>query len=153
VHRPRSDHDGATPHSAGLATLGLIRTASIAGRDDLRGVVDSVIQTHAFALEHSPAAFPTLARATLLAERGLSVAVIVGDPEDAATRSLAACARRALHPEDAVIVARTDTPPAHVDPLWLRGRKPVEDRPTAYICRGVECSLPAMSADELEPLC
>jgi uncharacterized protein YyaL (SSP411 family) len=153
VHRPRSDHDGATPHSAGLAALGLIRAATIGGRNNLRRVADSVFRTHAFALERSPAAFPTLARAALVAEHGLSVAVIVGDPEDSAARSLADCARRALRPEDAVIVARPDAPPADVDPHWLQGRKPVESRPTAYVCHGVECSLPAVSTDELEPLC
>ena len=27
VHRPRSDHDGATPHSTGVAVLGLLRFA------------------------------------------------------------------------------------------------------------------------------
>jgi uncharacterized protein YyaL (SSP411 family) len=153
VHRPRSDHDGATPHSTGLAALGLLRAAAIGGRNDLRRVADGVFRTHAFALERSPAAFPTLARAALVAERGLSVAVIVGDPEDAATRGLADCARRALRPEDAVIVARPDAPPANVDPHWLQGRKPVDARPTAYVCRGVECSLPALTADELGPLC
>jgi uncharacterized protein YyaL (SSP411 family) len=153
VHRPRSDHDGATPHSAGLATLGLVRTAAIGGREDLRRVADSVFRTHAFALERSPAAFPTLARAALVAERGLSVAVIVGEPEDPAARALAECARRTLRPEDAVIVARPDELPANVDAHWLQGRKPVDGRPTAYVCRGVECSLPALSADELEPLC
>jgi hypothetical protein len=153
VCRPRSDHDGATPHSAGLAALGLVRAAAIGGRSDLRHVADSVFRTHAFLLERSPAAFPTLARAALVAERGLSVAVIVGDSEDPATRALAECARRTLRPEDATIVAQPDAPPAHVDPHWLQGRKPVEGRPTAYVCRGVECSLPALSADELEPLC
>jgi uncharacterized protein YyaL (SSP411 family) len=153
VHRPRSDHDGATPHSTGLAVLGLVRAASIGGRDDLRRVVDSVFRTHAFVLERSPAAFPTLARAALVAERGLSVAVIVGDLEDPATRELAECARRTLRPEDAVIVAPPDAPPDHVDPHWLQGRKPIDARPAAYVCRGVECSLPARSADELEPLC
>src|SRR5262249_20826672 len=35
AHRPRSDHDGATPHSTGLAVLGLLRCAALAGRDEL----------------------------------------------------------------------------------------------------------------------
>jgi uncharacterized protein YyaL (SSP411 family) len=119
----------------------------------LRRVVDSVFRTHAFVLERSPAALPTLARAALVAERGLSVAVIVGDPEESATQGLAECARRTLRPEDAIIVARADATLAHVDPHWLQGRKPIDGRPTAYVCRGVECSLPALSADELERLC
>ncbi len=108
VVRPRSDHDGATPHSAGLATMGLLRAASIAGRSDLRSLADRVLQTHASRLEHSPEALPTLARAALAAERGLSLALIVGNPEDAATRALAARARTALRPEDAVLVVQPE---------------------------------------------
>jgi hypothetical protein len=173
VVRPRSDHDGATPHSAGLATMGLLRAASIAGRSDLRSLADRVLQTHASRLEHSPEALPTLARAALAAERGLSLALIVGNPEDAATRALAARARTALRPEDAVLVVQPeisdkpselsgkpsessrepDSSPIGVDPNWISGRELVDGQPAAYVCRGVECSLPALSPDELTTLC
>ena len=47
VHRPRSDHDGATPHSTGLAVLGLLRAAELAGRADLRRIAERVIEKHA----------------------------------------------------------------------------------------------------------
>jgi uncharacterized protein YyaL (SSP411 family) len=159
VVRPRSDHDGATPHSAGLAAMGLLRAASIAGRSDLRGLADRVLRTHASRLERSPEALPTLARAALAAERGLSVALIVGDPEHAATRALAARARAALRPEDAVLVvppesgAKPGASPIGVDPHWISGRQLVDGQPAAYVCRGVECSLPALSPDELTTLC
>jgi hypothetical protein len=153
--------------------MGLLRAASIAGRSDLQSLADRVLQTHASRLEHSPEALPTLARAALTAERGLSVALIVGDPEDAATRALAAQARAALRPEDAVLVvrpessvkpsessvnpsessAKSSTSPIGVDPDWIRGRELVDGRPAAYVCRGVECSLPALSPDELTTLC
>ena len=159
VIRPRSDHDGATPHPAGLAAMGLLRAGSLAGRSDLRSLADRVLRTHASLLERSPEALPTLARAALAAERGLSVAVIVGAPEDAATRALAARARAALRPEDAVLVVQPESggkpgaSPIGVDPHWITGRELVDDRPTAYVCRGAECSLPALSPDELAPLC
>jgi uncharacterized protein YyaL (SSP411 family) len=187
VVRPRSDHDGATPHSAGLAAMGLLRAASIAGRSDLRSLADRVLRTHASLLERSPEALPTLARAALAAERGLSMALIVGDPEDAATRALAARARATLRPEDAVLVVQPEfnvkpgefnvkpgefnvkpgefsvkpsesgvepaTPPIGVDPHWITGRELVDGQPAAYVCRGVECSLPALSPDELATLC
>jgi uncharacterized protein YyaL (SSP411 family) len=155
VVRPRSDHDGATPHSAGLAAMGLLRAASVAGRSDLRSLAERVLRTYASRLEQAPEALPTLARAALAAERGLSVAVIVGDPEDAATRALAARARAALRPEDAVLVVQPESSasPVGVDSHWIGGRKLVDGRPAAYVCRGVECSLPALSPDELAALC
>jgi uncharacterized protein YyaL (SSP411 family) len=154
VHRPRSDHDGATPHSAGLATLGLLRVATLAGRPDLGRIAERVIVAHAAALERAPEAFPTLARAALAAERGLSVAVVRGDPEAAATRALAARARRVLLPEEAVLVVPPGDPaPAGIDPEWLRGREAADGRATAWVCRGVTCSLPVVEPDALAPLC
>jgi uncharacterized protein YyaL (SSP411 family) len=151
VHRPRSDHDGAMPHSTGLATLALLRISSLTGHEAWRGMAESVLRTHAFVLERAPEAYPTLSRAALAAERGLSVAVIVGEP-GAARDALASSARRVLTPEDAVVVAAPGRIPAGVDPSWLHERGPIEGRPAAYVCRGVTCSLPVTSPDALVPL-
>ncbi len=149
VHRPRSDHDGAMPHSTGLAVLGLVRAAEISGRGELRQVAERVLRSHAAVLERHPEHHPTLARAALLAEAGLAVGVVVGSSDDPGTRALAERARRVLGPEDAVIVAAAGEIPAGVDPAWLAGRDPVEGRPTAYVCRGVHCSLPVVDPAEL----
>ena len=152
AHRPRSDRDGATPDSAGLATLGLVRAATISGRDDLRAIVERLLRTHAFAMERAPEAHPTLARAALAAERGLSVAVIVGAESDPATRALAARARRVLAPEDAVLEAAPGAVSPDVDASWFADRGAAGGRPTAYICRGTTCSLPVTDPEALEPL-
>src|SRR5262245_57900312 len=151
VHRPRSDHDGATPHSTGLAVLGLLRTAELSGRADLPRIAERVIETHAPLLERAPQAFPTLARAALAAERGCSVAVVVGGERDPATRALATRARRVLGPADAVVVcAPGSAPPPGLAPSWLEGRDPQGGRPTAWICRGVTCSLPIVEPDAID---
>jgi len=150
--RPRSDHDGATPHSCGLAVLGLLRAASLAGRADLDDLARSVIGTHAFSLERAPEAFPTLARAALLSERGPSHAVIFGKLEDDATRALATRARFVLGPADAVIVAAKEVVQMDaIDKSWFKGRSAVDGRPTAYICRGTTCSAPVTTVEELVP--
>ena len=152
VHRPRSDHDGATPHSTGLAVLGLLRVADLAGRSDWLAISERVIATHAYVLERAPHAFPTLARAVLAAARGLCVAVIVGAPDAPATVALAARARRVLDPGDAVVVVAPGAPaPRGVAASWLAGREPRAGRPTAWLCRGVTCSLPIVEPGELAP--
>jgi hypothetical protein len=149
-HRPRSDHDGATPHSTGQALLGMLRTASLAGRADLARVAERVLRTHAFALERAPAAYPTLLRAAALAERGLALALVIGRETDTATHALAARARRVLAPEDGVVVvAPGGTPPQGLDPTWLTGRETRDGRATAYLCRGTTCSLPITDPEAL----
>ena len=143
VHRPRSDNDGATPQATGHAVLGLLRLADLCGNEELGRVARQVLDTHAFVLEQVPQAFPSLLRAAALAERGLSVAVVVGDPEQAATRALLAAARSELQLEDAVVpIAPGQAPPVAVASSWIDGRGAVNGRATAYVCRGTTCSLP-----------
>jgi len=152
AQRPRSDHDGATPHSTGLAVLGLLRAASLSSRGALRDVALHVLRTHALVLERAPEAFPSLARAASIAERGPSLALIAGAEDDAATHALATRARRVLAPEDAVVVALSQADAPALDPSWLAGRGPVAGRPAAYVCRGTTCSLPVTEPSALVPL-
>jgi uncharacterized protein YyaL (SSP411 family) len=112
-----------------------------------------VARTHAWALERAPAAYPTLARAVAVLERGVSVAVVVGDPGAPATFALAARARRILPPDDAVVLAAPGRPaPPGLDPTWLEGRGLVDGRSAAYVCRGTSCSLPVTDPVALAPL-
>jgi uncharacterized protein len=152
VHRPRSDHDGATPHSAGLAVAGLLRAATLSGRAELRSTAERVLRTHALSLERAPHTLPTLARAGAWAERQLSVAVVVGDGADPRTEALARTARRALGPEECVLVASPGAASALLDPTWLAGRTLRGGAPAAYVCRGVECSLPLTEPAEIAAL-
>jgi hypothetical protein len=150
VHRPRSEPDGATPNAAGSAALGLLRAAALSGRGEWHDAAVRVLRANAYLIERAPAAFPTFARAAAIAERGLSVAVVIGDATDPATAALADRARRVLAPEDGVIVAAPGAaPPASLDRTWLVGREAIGGRATAYICRGTTCSLPIHEPDAL----
>jgi hypothetical protein len=153
VHRPQTDHDGATPSAAGLAVLGLCRLAQLSGLAPIQAWADGVIASQAVALERQPHAHPTLLRAVALRSRGLSVAVIVGDPDADDTHALAERARRILLPEDAVVVAAPGSDrPVAVAASWLEGREPMDGRATAYVCHGQRCSLPVTDPGELVPL-
>ncbi|MFI5318621.1 MAG: thioredoxin domain-containing protein [Myxococcota bacterium] len=152
VHRPRSDHDGATPHSAGLAVVGLLRAAALSGRRELRATAERVLRTHAFALERAPHALPTLARAGAWAERQVGVAVVIGGAEDPRTAALARAARRALGPEEHVLVAAPGSASALLDPSWLAGKTLLAGAPAAYVCRGTTCSLPVAEPEALAAL-
>jgi hypothetical protein len=148
VVRPLSDLDGATPSGAGLATLGLVRLASLAGRRDLLEVAESVLSTWARAAGAVPLQFPTLLRAGALLEAGPCVALVVGEPEDPRSIALARRAREIVGPEDAVVVAAPGKAPAWLDRAWLEGREGAA-APVAHVCRGAACSLPATDPAEL----
>ncbi len=143
VHRPRSDNDGATPQATGHAVLGLLRLADLCGNEELGRVARRVLDTHAYVLEQIPHGYPTLLRAAAIAERGISVAVIVGGPNEDETHALQRGARAHLRPEDAVVpLTPGQPPPAAVAASWLNGREAVDGRATAYVCHGTHCSLP-----------
>jgi hypothetical protein len=153
IHRPRSDHDGATPNASGLALLGLTRLAALTGgerAEEIDVFVEAAIAEHGLLLDRAAPAFPTLLRAIALRSRGLSVAIVIGDSEAAATSALAERARRVLRPEDAIVVVAPGAPaPVGVAADWLRGRDATDGRPTAYVCRGTACSLPIHVPAEL----
>jgi uncharacterized protein YyaL (SSP411 family) len=153
VHRPRGEPDGATPNAAGAAALALLRVATLTGRSDFADVVARVLRTNAWQIERAPMAFPTLARAAALAERGVSVAVVVGAAGDASTAALAGAARRRLSLEEGVVVVEPGAPaPPALDPSWIAGREAVGGRATLFLCRGTTCSLPLHAPGDLDAL-
>ena len=150
IHRPRSDHDGATPDAAGLALLGLTRLAALSHSGERDAFVELALCESALLLERTPHAFPTLLRAVALRSRGLAVAVVIGEPSMGDTLALAERARRVLRPEDAVIVLAPGAPPPQgVASDWVAGRAAKDGRATAYLCRGTTCSLPVHVPSEL----
>ncbi len=151
VHRPRTDHDGATPSAEGLAAVGLTRLGALSGYAAISAMAERIVAGRALEIERAPHALPTLLRALALQLRGLAVAVVIGAPDAAETRALAARARRVLLPEDAVIVVAPDAPvPQGLAESWITGRTPANGRPTAYVCRGQACSLPVTQPDALQ---
>ncbi|HKC50420.1 MAG TPA: thioredoxin domain-containing protein [Myxococcota bacterium] len=152
VLRPASDSDGATPAASGLAVLALLRIAELTGRADLAEVVEAVIERQGPVASRAPLYLPTLTRAAALRESQLGVAIILGPQSDARTHALAARARSLLGPEDAVVVVDPAAPPEWLAAEWLEGRELRGGAPTAYICRGRSCSLPANDPSELRVL-
>jgi uncharacterized protein YyaL (SSP411 family) len=142
VYRPQSDGDGATPAASGLAVLGLVRIAALAGRSDLLAIADAVLARRAPVAARVPLAWPTLIRAGVLHDREPGLALVLGDPQAPATRALAIRARGLLAADEAVAIVHGMIPPPGLDPVWLEGRMG-SDPPVAYLCRGRSCSLPA----------
>ncbi|MFO0688971.1 MAG: thioredoxin domain-containing protein [Myxococcota bacterium] len=143
IHRPRPDHDGATPDAGGLALLGLTRLAALADARELEAFVELALGESALLLERAPHAFPTLLRTVALRSRGLAVAIVIGEAGRDDTRALAQRARRVLRPDDAIVVASPGGPrPAGVAAAWFAGREAEGGRATAWLCRGTTCSLP-----------
>jgi len=149
VLRPASDSDGATPSASGLAVLGLVRLAELTGRADFAEIADAVLEREGPVASRAPIYLPTLVRAAALRETQIGVAIIIGPPGDPRSEALAARARALLGPEDAVVVAAPGAPPRALSPEWTADRGMRNGAPTAYLCRGRVCGLPATDPDAL----
>ncbi|HXX49514.1 MAG TPA: hypothetical protein VEN47_14890, partial [Myxococcota bacterium] len=149
VLRPASDSDGATPSASGLAVLGLLRLAELTGRADFAEIANAVIAREGPVASRAPIYLPTLVRAAALRETQIGVAIVLGAPGDPRSEALARRARRLLGPEDAVVLVDPAAPPAWLAGDWLAQREMRGGAPTAYLCRGRACSLPATDPDAL----
>ena len=52
--------------------------------------------------------------------------------------------------DDFVVCVAPDSQPDWIAPDWLREREAIGGSPTAYLCLGLVCSLPAREPAELE---
>jgi uncharacterized protein YyaL (SSP411 family) len=148
AQRPRSDHDGATPHSTGPRGARPLRAAALAGRADLRDVALRVLRTHG---ARSSACPRRSRRSRARAVRGARRLARAGRGRSGRSRHRRARRARAprLGPDDAVVIAAPGRAPAHVDASWITGRGPVNGQPAAYLCRGTTCSLPITNPEDL----
>src|SRR5262249_53136906 len=138
-----------TPAASGLAVLGLLRLATLTGRSDFAEVADAVLEREGPVAARAPLYLPTLVRAAALREAEPGVAIVLGAEAEARTQALAARARARPGPEHAVAGVTPGAPPAWLAREWLEGRDQKNAAPTAYLCRGRVCSLPANDPEQL----
>ena len=75
--------------------------------------------------------------------------VIIGNPADPATQALVAEAYRNYVPNKVVALARP-ADAAHTDaPPLIKGKKLVDGKPTAFVCRNYKCEKPVTTPAEL----
>jgi uncharacterized protein YyaL (SSP411 family) len=151
IARSKRGHDGSIPSGNAVAAGALLRLARFTGE-----------RTYAEAAERTLAAFAEAARRSPTAFAGLLCAldsylgpsreiVIAGELGDEGTQRLLAAAREHYLPNDVLALAGPEGGDTDDLPL-LAGKRPVGDRPAAYVCRDGACQPPATSPEDLERL-
>ena len=154
VARPRSLFDGATPAGNSVAADVLLKLAVLTGDADLDRRRRSILRVVAPALDRQPSAF---GRMLCVADRALSEpvdAVIAGDPGSPAAIKL----RRAVSAPYVPNLLVAPLEPGSSIEHWqlFEGKRPLDDRPTAFVCRGYACDEPthdpARAAEQVSAL-
>ena len=147
VTRPKDLQDNATPSGGAMATYVLLRLAAFTGESRYRDAADRALTTVTPYTARYPTAFAMWLQAIDLALAPVAEVAIAGDPRDDATRALLAEAAGGYAPNRVVALRRPDATETAI-PL-LEGRTMTRDRPTAYVCRGFTCRLPATDPEAL----
>jgi len=152
VARMKSAYDEAIPSGTAVATLNLLRFASVLGEDAYRRMADRVFRSLLRQMEQSPSGFGHLLLALDFASRGPLEVVLVGGREAPATRAMLEPVHRRYLP-NRVLVHLDPAAPAQpfAGPL-VEGKRAVDGQVTAYVCRGSTCSVPVTDPGALGAL-
>jgi uncharacterized protein YyaL (SSP411 family) len=143
IVRTKTSNDAAAPSGNGAMVAALARLFYLTGDDDYRELAQGTVATLAAEALKSFPHGATLLTSYGLLEQAVQV-VIIGHPDSADTQAMVRAAYSAPEPHliVAVIENATSLPLSHP----AAGRKRVDQRVTAYICRGPVCDAPLTEA-------
>ncbi len=147
ILRPRDAMDNATPSGPSLAAELLLRAGHVFDDDRYRSASARIIEREAAMLGRFGPAF-----GRMLSVLDASLAppleiAIVAPEDDPVTRALVATAHEGFRRNLTLIgnLGGADV----LDVPLLRGREPIDGRPTAYVCRAYACRLPVHDREAL----
>ncbi|MGA8892638.1 MAG: thioredoxin domain-containing protein [Anaeromyxobacteraceae bacterium] len=148
VAREKPGHDGAEPSGASVATLNALRLHAFTGDDRWRRVATRALEAHAETLERQPAALHDMLLALDFLTDAAPEVVLVWPAGGAAPAPMIDVLRNAFLPNRALTGAAEGEA---LDALGrvasiARNRVAQDGRPTAYVCEGGACQLPATDA-------
>jgi uncharacterized protein YyaL (SSP411 family) len=147
VARPKDVQDNATPSGGAVAADVLLRLAALTGEGAYRDAAERAIRTVTPLAARYPTAFARWLQAIDFSLADVAEVAVVGDLEDPRTRELLRVAAGGFGPHR-VVAASALAGQASAIPL-LHDRPRLEDRPTAYVCRGFACQAPVTDPDAL----
>ena len=144
ITRPRDLFDNATPAGPSLALELMLRLSELEGEEKRKSDVLMQLAALAEPMTRWPNGFGHALGVTDMALSGAIAVALVGDASPALNAMAVTIAERYL-PRLILVSAPSGQAPV---PL-LYGRAAVNDAPTAYVCRGFACDLPALDTVEL----
>jgi uncharacterized protein YyaL (SSP411 family) len=148
IARPRSMQDNAVPSGNAMAVTALLRLAALTGEARYRDAAEAALRTVGDLPSRHPQAFPQWLVAFQLAARPFDEVAVIGRVGATAGADLLAVARTGLRPWVVVAAASQDMAQGSAVAL-LHDRPAIDDRPTAYVCRGFACLRPVTKAADL----
>jgi uncharacterized protein len=145
ILRVKDDYDGAEPSGNSVATMALLRLATITERKDFQEAGEKTFRLFSDRLQQLPQAVAFMLAAFDFSFEEPRRAVIAGDPA-AENRKLVRGAHSLFQPRK--VVLGTGGPVEK----FARTLKPKDGKPTAYVCTGTACQPPTHDEAKLKSL-
>ncbi len=145
ILRIKDDYDGAEPSGNSVATLALLRLASITDRTDYKQAAEKTLRLFSSRLQSVPQAVTQMLLAFDFALEEPSRVVITGDPAQTGARSLLRAAYSIYQPSKVVLGTQGAVEP-------FAKTLPVSQRASAYVCTGTACQPPTNDPVKLNSL-
>lgn len=146
IVRTRTGFDNATPAGNGLAAEVLVRLFYLTGQTTYRDTAERVLRAFAGDIETNAFGYATLLRAAALLGDATQIAII-GPEHDHGTTALRATAFRTDTPAKIVMTSAPANAIPESHPAF--GKTRIDNKPTAYVCRGPVCSRPVTTPEDL----
>jgi uncharacterized protein YyaL (SSP411 family) len=152
--RLKEDNDSAEPAASSVAALNLLRFAQIRNDAGHYSRAEKTIEAFAPQIGHFASAMPQMLVALDLTLGEPRQIVIAGDRDSAEVRALAAEVHRHFIPQKILLLADGGEGQRFLEEKLeaLRGMKPVNGKPAAYICENFTCKAPVTDPKALGEL-
>jgi hypothetical protein len=152
--RLKEDNDGAEPAASSVAASNLLRLSQIRRDDAMRERAEKTIAAFGATLSQMPSAMPQMLVALDTSLSKPRQIVIAGQRGDEATRALVQEVHRHFVPNRIIILADGGEARQFLESTLpeLAGMRPVDGKPTAYVCENFACQAPVNEPAALREL-
>ncbi|MBF6560040.1 MAG: thioredoxin domain-containing protein [Candidatus Binataceae bacterium] len=149
ITRAKAAFDGSTPSGNSAAVMALLRLHAYTGEERYAEAAARTLDLFGEFIEKQPFAFAHMLEAADLYHRGPVEIVVVGDRASAEFREWIERSGLIYLPNRAIFAVDAAAGGAGFVPEAARGKKAIDGRLTAYVCRERTCSAPITTFDQL----
>lgn len=148
IVRQKENRDGAYPSGNSVMLYNLVRISRMTGRVEFEELARKMIKPFSSEVRRIPSMHSMfLVGFDFLANDTLEV-VVVGERDSRDTAEIVRTIYDGFHPFTVVLLKYPGSGIRHVAG-YVEGMTRINDRPTAYICRGFSCDLPSTDREEV----
>ena len=147
-------YDGALPSGNSVAALNFLRLGRMTGNVDLEQKAEQLIRYFSWDVKASPMGYTQLLTAVDFIAGPTQEIVIAGDPNHKNTQTMIRAVQEKFLPNKVVLLHNDGTDGKRLEALspFVQGLVPVNQEPSAYVCKQYSCRFPVTEVEKLDSL-